>query len=177
MAKIYIVKIRTWIHSVALLPTVVSCAGWKWVNPSVGSARYCDANADKRDITTDRERRRYVRAWRMNMRSALLHTRPIRTDIKMLEHYSLCHVTWSRSQANYSGDNLDICNWKKRTNTNWIILAAAGATSPKVCTCAITSCRRFFSSWAAISNCAGVRNYISCIGRIVLVGEINDWLS
>ena len=32
--------------------------------------------------------------------------------------------------------------------------AAAGATVPKVCTCAITSCRLFFSSLAAVSNCA-----------------------
>lgn len=41
--------------------------------------------------------------------------------------------------------------------TYWIMPAAAGATCPKVWTCAITSWRRFFSSTAAISNCSGVR--------------------
>ena len=44
--------IHTWSQSVARLPTVVSCAGWKWVKPSVGKSRYCAATAEKRSITT-----------------------------------------------------------------------------------------------------------------------------
>jgi hypothetical protein len=40
-----------------------------------------------------------------------------------------------------------------------MIPAAAGATTPNVCTCAITSCLLFFSSSAAISNCFRSRCY------------------
>lgn len=40
-----------------------------------------------------------------------------------------------------------------------MIPAAAGATTPNVCTCAMTSCLLFFSSSAAISNCFRSRYY------------------
>jgi hypothetical protein len=40
-----------------------------------------------------------------------------------------------------------------------MIPAAAGATTPKVCTCAMTSCLLFFSSSAVISNCFRSRCY------------------
>ena len=40
-----------------------------------------------------------------------------------------------------------------------MIPAAAGATTPNACTCAMTSCLLFFSSSAAISNCFRSRYY------------------
>ena len=40
-----------------------------------------------------------------------------------------------------------------------MIPAAEGATLPNVCTCAITSCRLFFSSFAASANCSSSRCY------------------
>jgi len=48
----------TWIQRVARLPTVVSCAGWKWVKPSVGRSLYCSAKVDSLEIRIARERMR-----------------------------------------------------------------------------------------------------------------------
>jgi len=60
------------IHNVALFPTVVNWAGWKWVNPSVGRSRYFWAKVDRREIVTANFGRRRSRACRRNIRSALL---------------------------------------------------------------------------------------------------------
>ena len=46
-----------------------------------------------------------------------------------------------------------------------MIPAAAGATWPKVWTCAMTSWRLFFSSAAAISNCSALRCYVHRVRR------------
>ena len=45
-------------HRQARLPTVVSCAGWKCVKPSVGSSFHRSANAASASITRGERRRR-----------------------------------------------------------------------------------------------------------------------
>lgn len=54
------------------LPTVVNWAGWKWVNPKVGRSRYWAAKLERREMRMPREWMRYVRPWRIKIKSALL---------------------------------------------------------------------------------------------------------
>jgi hypothetical protein len=62
----------TWSQRVALFPTVVSWAGWKWVKPRVGRALYCSAKSASREMTMASLSRRRVRPSRRKIRSALL---------------------------------------------------------------------------------------------------------
>lgn len=47
---------RTWIHKVARFPTVVSWAGWKWVNPKVGRSLYWAAKDESLDMRMPSDR-------------------------------------------------------------------------------------------------------------------------
>ena len=60
---------RSWSHKRARLPTVVSCAGWRWVNPKVGKSRYCRANSARRDSTLANFGRRMSNPWRSIIKS------------------------------------------------------------------------------------------------------------
>lgn len=66
---------RTWSQRVALFPTVVSWAGWKWVNPRVGRDLYCSAKSARREMTTASLSRTSPSPSRRKIRSALLRHR------------------------------------------------------------------------------------------------------
>lgn len=63
---------RSWSHNVARFPTVVSCAGWRWVYPNVGNSRYIIANLARRDKTLANFGRRISNPWRRTIKSLII---------------------------------------------------------------------------------------------------------
>lgn len=63
---------RSWSHNVARFPTVVSCAGWRWVYPNVGNSRYIIANLASRDKTLANFGRRMSNPWRRTIKSLII---------------------------------------------------------------------------------------------------------
>ena len=60
---------RSWSQRVALFPTVVNWAGWRWVKPRVGSERYSFANFASLERTPASFGRRRLKPSRKTIRS------------------------------------------------------------------------------------------------------------
>jgi hypothetical protein len=124
------------------------------VNPSVGRLLYSAANADKRDMTTASLESRRLRPWRRKMRSALLFS-ALGNRSRGEEVVELGNIAARRPKT--GGSTVRYCiKYQCHYRAYWIIPAALGATLAKVCTCAITSWRLFFSSFAARLNWSSV---------------------
>ena len=122
-------KTQTWIQSVVRLPTVVNCAGWKWVNPNVGRSRYWAAKMDRREMRTPREWMRYVRPSRKKIKSALLvPARISKTETcfwQLIKNRLLSYIARSCTQAVLSHINFW---WIKNLWTKWNELDNPGSS-------------------------------------------------